>query len=79
MGERLKLLRTINVSQLSLYGAVSDLCEENMLKRRDLLLAGQSDPLFEPAKTPTPSIETVAQENLLQLYEERVESDKELY
>ena len=40
-------------------------------------MAGQSDPLFEPAKllitTPTPSIETPAQENLLQNYKERVE------
>ena len=41
------------------------------------MLAGQSDPLFEPAKllktTPTPSIEISAQENLLQKYNERVE------
>ena len=41
------------------------------------VLAGQSDPLFEPAKflmtTPTPSIEIPAQEDLLQKYEERVE------
>ena len=41
------------------------------------VLAGQSDPLFVPAKllimTPTPSIEIPAQENLLQKYKERVE------
>ena len=41
------------------------------------MLAGQSDPLFEPASllmtTPTPSTEVLAQEDLLQKYEERVE------
>ena len=41
------------------------------------VLAGQSDPLFEPAKllimTPRPSIEIPAQENLLQMYKERVD------
>ena len=41
------------------------------------MLAGQSDPLFEPARllmaTPTPSTELPAQENLLQKYKERVE------
>ena len=41
------------------------------------VLAGQPDPLFEPAKllimTPTPFIEIPAQENLLQKYKERVE------
>ena len=41
------------------------------------VLAGQSDPLFEPASmlitTPTPSIEILAQEKLLQKYKERVE------
>ena len=41
------------------------------------MLAGQSDPLFEPARllmtTPTPSTEVPAQENLLQKYKERVE------
>ena len=40
-------------------------------------MAGQSDPLFEPAsllmKTPTPSTEDPAQEDLLQKYQERVE------
>ena len=41
------------------------------------VLAGQSDPLFEPARllitTLTPSIEALAQEILLQKYKERVE------
>ena len=41
------------------------------------MLAGQSDPLFAPANleimTPRPSIEILAQENLLQKYKERVE------
>ena len=41
------------------------------------MLAGQTDPLFQPAKllitTPTHSIEIPAQENLLQQYKERVE------
>ena len=41
------------------------------------VLAGQSDPLFEPAslltKTPTPSTDDPAQEDLLQKYQERVE------
>ena len=41
------------------------------------VLAGQSDPLFEQAKllimTPRPSIEILAQENLLQKYKEPVE------
>ena len=40
-------------------------------------MAGQSDPLFEPAKllimTPRFSIEILAQENLLQKHKERVE------
>ena len=41
------------------------------------MLAGQSDPLFEPASllmtTPTPLLDAFAQEDLLQKYEERVE------
>ena len=39
------------------------------------MLAGQSDPLFEPASlmtTPTPSTEVPAQEDVLQKYKERV-------
>ena len=42
-----------------------------------LVLAGQSDPLFVPTsslmKTPTPSTDDPAQEDLLQKYQERVE------
>ena len=63
----------ISVNQLSIYGAVSDVCEEYSTCQTITwrpVLAGQSDPLFEPAKllitTPTPSIEILAQENLLQ-------------
>ena len=41
------------------------------------VLAGQSDPLFEPPSllvtTPTPSTEVPAQEDLLQKYQERLE------
>ena len=43
----------ISVNQLSIYGAVSDLCEEySACQARTVrpVLAGQSDPLFEPAR-----------------------------
>ena len=70
----------ISVNPLSIYGAVSDLCEEYKachVRTGRLVMAGQSDPLFEPAsllmKTPTPSTEDPAQEELLQKYQERVE------
>ena len=70
----------ISVNQLSIYGAVSDVCEEYVpvkQERERPVLAGQSDALFEPAKllimAPRPSIEIPAQENLLQKYKERVE------
>ena len=63
----------ISVNKLSIFGAVSDVCEEYSTCQTITwrpVLAGQSDPLFEPAKllitTPTPSIEILAQENLLQ-------------
>ena len=53
---------TISVNQLSIYGAVSDLCEEYKschVTTGRLVLVGQSDPLFVPKsslmKTPTPS------------------------
>ena len=57
------VFRTIlSVNQLSIYGAVSDLCEEYKschVRTGRLVLAEQSDPLFEPAsllmKTLTPS------------------------
>ena len=54
----------ISVNQLSIYGAVSDLCEEYsacQTRTERPVLAGQSDPLFEPANllimTPRLSIE----------------------
>ena len=68
------VIRTvISVNQLSIYGAVSDVCEEcstcQTITWRPVL-AGQSDLLFEAAKllitTHTPSIEILAEENLLQ-------------
>ena len=69
----------ISVNQLSIFGAVSDLCDEySSCQARTVrpVLAGQSDPLFEPARllmtTPTPSTEVPAQEGLLQKYKERV-------
>ena len=59
----------ISVNQLSIYGAVSDVCEECsacQTRTGRLVFAGQSDPLFEPAKllimTPTPSTQVPAQE-----------------
>ena len=70
----------ISVNQLSIYGAVSDVCEEHstcQTKTGRPVLATQSDPLFEPARllmtTPTPLTEVLAQENLLQKYKERME------
>ena len=65
----------ISVNQLSIYGAVSDVCEEYSTCQTGTVrpvLAGHSDPLFEPAKllimTPRPSIEIPAQEILLQKF-----------
>ena len=80
-GIRLKLFRTIiSVDQLSIYGAVSDLCEEIsscQTRTGTPVLAKQSDPVFAPADflitTPRPSIEIPAQENLLQKHKERLE------
>ena len=70
----------ISFNQLSIYGAVSDLCEEYsscQTRTRRLVLAGQSDPLFlltsSLMKTPTPSTDDLAREDLLQKYQERVE------
>ena len=68
---------TISVDQLSIHGAVSNLCEE--CKTCHVRTGvGQSDPLFVPTnslmKTPTPSTDDLAQEeDLLQKYQERVE------
>ena len=70
----------ISVNQLSIYGAVSDLCEEYSICQTSTgrhVVAHQSDPHFAPADllvtTPIPSIEIPAQENLLQKHKERVE------
>ena len=66
--------------QLSIYGALSGLCEEHKachVRTERLVLAGQSDPLFVPTsslmKTPTPLTDDPAQEDLLQKYQERLE------
>ena len=75
------VFRTIfSENQLSLYGAVSDLCDEYrtcQARTERPVLARQSDPLFEPASllmtTPTPSTDDPAQEDLSQKYQERVE------
>ena len=70
----------ISVNQLSIYGAVSDLCEEYRschARTGRPVLAEQSDPVFEPAsllmKTSTPSTDDPAQEDRLQKYQERVD------
>ena len=82
MGERLKMFfrSIVSVNELSIYGAVSDLCEDYKAcqeRTERTVLAGQSDPLFEPAslltKTRTPSTNDPAKEDLLQKYKERVE------
>ena len=78
---RLKLFfrRIISVNQLSIYGAVSELCDEySACQARTVrpVLAEQSGPLFEPASLmtiPTPSTEVLALEDFLQKYKERVE------
>ena len=75
------VVRTItSVNQLSIYGAVAEMCEEyRACQARTVraVLVGQFDPLFAPANvlimTPRPTIEIVAQDNLLQKYQERVE------
>ena len=76
------VLRTIiSVNHLSIYGAVSDLCDEYEVcqarTERPVLAGQQSNPLFEPASllmtNPTPSTEVPAQEDSLQKYKERVE------
>ena len=62
-----------SVNQLSFYGAVSDLCEEYRISQARTarpVVAGQSDPLFVPTslltKTPAPSTNDLAQEDLQQ-------------
>ena len=63
----------ISVNQLSIYGAVSDLCDECRACQARMgkpVLAGQSDPLFVPTsllmETPTLLTDDPAQEDLLQ-------------
>ena len=70
----------IYVCQLSIYGAVSELCEECKachVRTGRPVLAGQSDPLFVPTsslmKIPTLSTDDPSHEDLLQKYKERVE------
>ena len=76
------VFRTISsVKQLSIYGAVSDSCDEyRACQARTTerpVLAEHSDPLFEPASflmtTPTHLLEALAQDDLLQKFKERVE------
>ena len=69
----------ISVNQLSIYGAVSDLCEEYKachVRTGRPVLVGQTDPLFVPSvmKTYTTSTDDPAQEeDLFQKYQERVD------
>ena len=70
----------ISVNQLSIYGAVSDLCEEYKachVRTVRLVVAGQSNPLFVPSvmQTHIPLTDDPAQpeEDLLQRYRERIE------
>ena len=74
------VFRTVVSVNQSVSTEHSHLCEEySACQTRTVrpVLAGQSDPFFEPAKllitTPTPSIEIPAQENSLLKYKERVE------
>ena len=69
---------TISINQLSINGAVSDLCEECKtchVRTGRPVVAGQSDPLFVPSvmKTHILLTDDLAQEDLLQQYQERVE------
>ena len=65
----------ISVNQLSIYGAVSDVCEEYGTCQTStvrLVVAEQSDPLFAPANflrmTPRPSINFLVQESQLKVW-----------
>ena len=71
----------ISVNQLSIYGAVLDLCEAHKachVRTVRPVLVVKSDPLFEPAtlltKTPTLSTDVPAQKDEFHKYKERVES-----
>ena len=80
-GERLKLFFAQSFLLISSVSTEqSQICEEYkacLVRTGRPVLAGQSDPLFEPAslltKTPTPSTDDPVQEDLLQKYRERVE------
>ena len=70
----------VSVNQISIYGAVSDLCDEYRARQPRTerpVLAGQSDPLSEPTRllitTLAPVTDDSAKEDLLQNYQERVE------
>ena len=69
----------ISVNQLSIFGAVSDFCEECKscpVGTGRPVLAGQSEPLFVSTvvmKTTTPSTDDPAQKGLLQKYQEPVD------
>ena len=69
----------ISVKQLSIYGAVSELCEECKtchVRTGRLVVAGQSNPLFVPSVVKTHILLTddpAQEEDLLQRYQERVE------
>ena len=68
----------ISVNQLSIYGAVPDLCEEYSAcqARTARPVLARQNPLFERARfliSPTPSTEVPAQENVLQKHKERVD------
>ena len=69
----------ISVNQLSIYGAVAEMCEECKtchVRTGRLVVAGQSNPLFVPSvmKTHIPSTDDPAQEEgLLRRYRERIE------
>ena len=80
-GDTIETVTTISVNQLSIYGAVSELCEEYGIcqaRTKRLVVAEQSDPIFAPADllimTPTSSVKIPAQEHLLQKHKERLEN-----
>ena len=68
---------TISVNQLSIYGAVSDLCDKYRIcqaRTERPVVAGQSDPLFVPSVMKTLLTDNPVQEDdLLQRYQERVD------
>ena len=82
MGKRLKrffaqlflLISSVSTEQSQICVRKQKACQVRTVRP---VLAGQSDPLFEPAslltKTPAPSTDDPLQEDLLQKYQERVE------